>query len=396
MAPRPIHGYLLVLYGLVSIIAFQYYGVKIMADSERYLSYAMGLREGFYIERHNFWYMGYVFFIYAIKLFTQENLAIVVCQYILGYLAVVSVYESGRLLFGNTLQALLPALLMIGFIEIPMWNSFILSEPFYISFTCFSLYFLVTIHKKGLSRTRLLVAIPIILLTVIAKPTGIALLGAVVSVLLYKIISKVKSKALKWAICGGVSILFLLLTNKMLTTFTLIENDYVKGEIVYGIANYPDYPDHDQLIVSPPDDLYIPDTAYPPIIRILSFILHNPIYWLKLFFIKFYYFSLHVRPYWSWTHNFFSLLFLIPVYGLSLRSFFVREFPKELLLFLIPYFTIHVLSVCLSTVDWDGRFLMPLLPLLFLLAAAGIPRTALSASQKRWLFWARPKAVDQG
>lgn len=382
MTPRTIHGYLLALYGVVSLICFHYYGVNVMVDSERYLSYAMGLREGFYIERHNFWYMGYVSFIYAIKLFSQENLAIVVCQYILGYLAVVSVYESGRLLFGNTRQALFPALLMVAFFKIPMWNSYILSEPFYISFTCFSLYFFVTIYRKGLSRTRLLVAVPIVLLTVMAKPTGIALLGAVLSVLLYSIISKVKTTALKWAICGGVAIMFLLLTNKMLATFTLIENDYVKGEIVYGIAHYPDYPSHDQLIVSPPEDLYIPDTTYPPIIRILTFILHNPIYWLKLFFIKFYYFSLHIRPYWSWTHNLFSLLFLIPVYGLSFRSFLYRKFPKEMLLFLIPYFTIHVLSVCLSTVDWDGRFLMPLLPVLFLLAAGGLPRTAIAVRPK--------------
>lgn len=152
MAPRPIHGYLLVLYGLVSIIAFQYYGVKIMADSERYLSYAMGLREGFYIERHNFWYIGYVLFVYVIKLFSQENLTIILSQYVLGYLALIAIYESGKLLYGNKLQAIIPALLMIGFIKIPLWNSYILSEPFYISFTCFSLYFLVAIYKKGLSR----------------------------------------------------------------------------------------------------------------------------------------------------------------------------------------------------------------------------------------------------
>lgn len=389
MAPKPIHGYLLILYSLVSVICFQYYGIKIMVDSERYLNYAANLRSGFYVETHNFWYFGYVAFLYIIKLFSQDNLVIIIGQYFLGYLGVLAIYEAGRLLFSNKFQALFPALLMIAFIEIPMWNSFILSESFYISFTCFSIYFLVALYKKGVNPIRLLVAIAIILLTVIAKPTGISLLGAVLVPFLYKVINLVKPFALRWAIIGFAGLLFLMLTNKMLSTFTLIENDYVKGEIIYGISNYPDYPDHDRLVLSPPDNLYIPSVEYPPIIRIVSFILHNPAYWLTLFFTKFYYFIMHIRPYWSVSHNLFSLLFLIPVYGLSIRSFFVREFPKEILLFIIPYFTIHVLSVCLSTVDWDGRFLMPLLPVLFLLAAAGIPNTVMSACQKILPFLAK-------
>src|SRR5690606_39449101 len=109
------------------------------------------------------------------KLFSQESSVIIICQYIIGYLAVVAIYETGLLLFNHKLRALFPALLMIGFIEIPMWNSFILSESFYISFTCFSLYFLVALYKKGINPFRLIAAILIVLITVFSKPTGIAL-----------------------------------------------------------------------------------------------------------------------------------------------------------------------------------------------------------------------------
>src|SRR5690606_26724078 len=207
------------------------------------------------------------------------------------------------LLFNHKLRALFPALLMIGFIEIPMWNSFILSEPFYISFTCFSIYFLVALYKEGINPFRLIAAILIVLITVFSKPTGIALLGGVGALLFYRAVSKVKPKSFKSALLGGACVLFLLLTNKMLSTYTLIENDYVKGEIIYGISNYPDYPDHDRLVLSPPDNLYIPSVEYPPIIRIVSFILHNPADWLTLFFTKFYYFIMHIRPYWSVSHN---------------------------------------------------------------------------------------------
>lgn len=389
MAPKPIHGYLLILYSLVSVICFQYYGIKIMVDSERYLSYARNLSEGFYIEPHDFWYFSYVLFIYTIKLFSQESSVIIICQYIIGYLAVVAIYETGLLLFNHKLRALFPALLMIGFIEIPMWNSFILSEPFYISFTCFSIYFLVALYKEGINPFRLIAAILIVLITVFSKPTGIALLGGVGALLFYRAVSKVKPKAFKSALLGGACVLFLLLTNKMLSTYTLIENDYVKGEIIYGISGLPNHSAYEKLKVMPPDNLYIPAAEHPPLVRIVSFIIHHPIYWLKLFFAKFYYFIMHIRPYWSVSHNLFSLLFLIPIYGLSIRSLVIRKFPKEIWLFLMPYFTIHILSVCLSTVDWDGRFLMPLLPVLFLLAAAGIPNTVMSACQKILPFLAK-------
>lgn len=389
MAPKPIHGYLLILYSLVSVICFQYYGIKIMVDSERYLNYAANLRSGFYVETHNFWYFGYVAFLYIIKLFSQDNLVIIIGQYFLGYLGVLAIYEAGRLLFSNKFQALFPALLMIAFIEIPMWNSFILSESFYISFNCFSIYFLVALYKEGINPFRLIAAILIVLITVFSKPTGIALLGGVGALLFYRAVSKVKPKAFKSALLGGACVLFLLLTNKMLSTYTLIENDYVKGEIIYGISGLPNHSAYEKLKVMPPDNLYIPAAEHPPLVRIVSFIIYHPIYWLKLFFAKFYYFITHIRPYWSVSHNLFSLLFLIPVYGLSIRSFFVREFPKEILLFIIPYFTIHVLSVCLSTVDWDGRFLMPLLPVLFLLTAAGIPNTIIGACGKRLPFLAQ-------
>lgn len=138
---RLIYIFLLLVYIIVSTVCSYSYGIKFVNDSPRYLNYALNLRQGFYIEPHNFWYFGYVLFIYVIKLFNQTYFAIIISQYVLGYLAVIAIYETGLILFNNRIRALLPALLYIGFFEIPAWNSYILSEPFYISFTCFSIYF---------------------------------------------------------------------------------------------------------------------------------------------------------------------------------------------------------------------------------------------------------------
>lgn len=250
--------------------------------------------------------------------------------------------------------------------------------------------FLAAIYIEERNPFKFILAILIVLLTVLAKPTGIALLGAILAVAFYKVTSKLKIAAYKWMLLSSICILFLLLTNKMLSTFTLIENDYAKGEIVYGITTVsPNRPGLDKLIVIPPNNMYIPPIDHPPLLRIISFIIHHPAYWLKLFITKLFYFFFHIRPYWSLSHNLFSLLFLIPVYFFSIRGLVVGKLTKEKLLFLVPFFALHVLSVGLSTVDWDGRFLMPLLPVLFLLATAGIPNTIIGSCQKLLPFLAK-------
>src|SRR5699024_5616757 len=101
--------YLLLIYGAVALICFYSFGIKTMTDSYRYLNYSSNLAHGFYIEPHNFWYFGYVVFLYTLKLFSQEYLAIIIIQYFFGYLAILAIYETGILLFNNKTRALFSA-----------------------------------------------------------------------------------------------------------------------------------------------------------------------------------------------------------------------------------------------------------------------------------------------
>ncbi len=160
----------------------------------------------------------------------------------------------------------------------------------------------------------------------------------------------------------------------MLTTFMLIEN-YLTGDIIYAASTLPHLTSHDWLVISPPNNLFIPSINLPPLIRLTSFITHNFWFWLQLFISKIAYFIFHIRPYWSLKHNIYITCFLIPLYFFSGLSLFKYNLSRIIKVFSILYLLLHVIIVGVTSVDWDGRFLMPVIPLIFILRYSFIAKT---------------------
>ena len=362
-----------ILYLIVSMLLFAENHVKIVNDSYRYLEYANNLKTGFYFDNHNFWYFGYAVFIFAVKQIHNSELAIVIAQKILSWIAVISIYKTSKLIFNNPKGAMITSLLSILFIEILAWNSYILCESVYCSFTCISFFVLAKIHRGSTNIGTLTLAVLVISLAVLAKPTGIALLGAISLIAFIKLKVFITNRTLRYSLIFLSCLVLILLINKMLTTYLVMEN-YQLGEIVYAITTITHKPEYDLLVVSVPNNLFIPSQESFPLIKILSFIIHNPIYWTKLFIGKIFYFLLHIRPYWSIQHNVFSLVVLLPLYFYAIQAVIKKRLKKDLLIFFMAYMFIHILSIGITSVDWDGRFLMPLLPAIFIVASSEIAR----------------------
>ncbi len=256
---------------------------------------------------------------------------------------------------------------MILYIEIPMWNSYILAESFYVSCITFSVFFLVNFIFYP-SRSSLVFAVFTIALTFLIKPTGIALLAASIAVFVAFIIIGGFNTWIKILVSGTIIISILALSNRMLLTYRIMEN-YELGEVIYAISTLPPSAKYNGLIIIPPNDLEIPGVEYPPLIRVMIFIVNHPLYWLKLFMAKLFYFLAHIRPYWSIWHNLFSILFLVPIYFFFIRGVVGREVNSYFRIFALCYVIMHIVSVCVTSEDWDGRFLVPILPVIFLLSS---------------------------
>jgi len=223
------------VYVLVNSFLFYWHGIKIVNDSYRYLAYAVNLRHGFYYDPYNFWYLGYSLYILLINIFHGATAAIILGQYLLGFLATLALYHASLTIWQDRRSALLTVLLYVLFIDIASWNSYVLTESLYASFTCFSLYTLALLYQGKRNIWFIVLTCVLVLFTILIKPTGIALLEAVLVTLISKALRENRNWLVVSAMVLFAGIAFLVLVNRMLSNYLVMEN-YRMGEVIYGAS----------------------------------------------------------------------------------------------------------------------------------------------------------------
>lgn len=357
------------LYALLSVFMFQRFGVKYVNDSHRYLEYAEGITAGFYLDPHNIWYFSYVTFVFFVRLISEEHTTLIFCQYLFVWFSMLLFYRAVVELTSIKVGFISSVLAMLFFDTI-FWSSYILAESFYLNSILCTFYVFARWYKGPRNVRSSSVLWFFCLIVFFAKPTAIALLAGFIGLAIYLVWGRLSSWILKVGLSVGAMMLFLLIANKMLGTFDLIEN-YRTGEIVYAMSTFPNHPNYEQLVLTVPDDLHIPSRNFPPLVRLASFLANNPSYSVELFFKKVVYSLAHIRPYWSFWHNAYMLILLLPVYYFAIRGFMSRQLSGAVKSFVMVYFLCHVMIFGCTTVDWDGRFFLPLMPVLTFLAGIG-------------------------
>ncbi len=355
---------LLAAWAVVNFAIYKSIGVRIVVDSARYLNYASEIFErGIFFQEHNFWYLSYALYLSFIKLLHLGVNGAIAGQVLLSGVAVICIYQTGVLLY-TRVAGLWASFSFIAFAYISQWNFYILCESLLISFTAISFYLIIRFHKinKGA-----LLTVFIILFTMFIKPTGVWLTFAGIAFMLSKYSRPVflSTNGVK-IVLALLGLICLLLINAMLNTFQLIDT-YSTGDLVF-LASKIEVAS--QLSVSPPGDLFIPKQEHAILIQLVEFIFFNPIFFTKLFFGKLLLFVVHMKPYYSWLHNGWIALTLYPSYYLSSVGLQVIK-DKPIAIFTFSFVALHAITVGSTTEDWDGRFLMPLLPVIFVIAGCG-------------------------
>jgi hypothetical protein len=112
-----------------------------------------------------------------------------------------------------------------------------------------------------------------------------------------------------------------------------------------------------------------------PVSAIVAFAWEKPWYFINLAFHKLFYLYSHIRPYFSGFHNLLSLLYLAPAYLFAIYGLAVtRDVQRPVRMLLICTFCALSAISALTFIDWDGRFLIPVLYIVFLFAANGLWR----------------------
>ena len=355
-------------------------------DTERFLTYAREIREqGVFFKPHDFWYLTYPLFIILMTSIHDSLGAIVLGQVLLSYVALVSLYFSAIRLFQNPKAGLTTGFLFLGFVMVSFWNFWIYCESLLISLNCLAFYFLIKWIKGERSMWEIGLGVLIMLAAFFTKPTGIALLAGLMGVMGYYLWSNEQVKKFRWWGLGIFIFLFHFLLNRMLATFGFVDA-YQLGEVVYNIHKLSHMDYAHWLLVDVPGDLFIPDADYPSLVQFVLLVFGNPIYSLRLFGTKLFFYLLYIRPYYSLWHNALALLFLLPVYYV-----FVKEMRRELLdraikIFIGLFCVVSILSATLLTINWNSRFLVVVLPLVFLIGGNQLSRVFSIKAQATKLF----------
>lgn len=356
------------LFVVVNGILLLKMGIMVDYDTEGYFLYASEIKErGWFFKPHLFWYSGYALFIALLTSIYDSQVTVIVGQYFLSYLAMLSLYFSGRKLVQNPWAGFITCVWVTGFFMIQFWNLFLYAESLFISLNCISIYFLIKWVKGEGNLGNYIVGTLVIIFTFFIKPTGIALLGGILLSAGFVFWGREQFKRVKWAGLIGAALLFMLLLNQMLSTYGFVEA-YQMGEVVYNIHKLANEDYSRWLILEVPENLFIPSSELSPIIQFVSLIIGNPVYSLQLFGTKLFFYLFYIRPYYSFAHNALALAVLLPVYMFFIQELIKGSISKPFKIFVLGFVLISILSASLMTINWNSRFLMPVLPVIFLVA----------------------------
>jgi hypothetical protein len=152
------------------------------------------------------------------------------------------------------------------------------------------------------------------------------------------------------------------LLNYQLVSFLIVET-YQRGEVMFATPVWA---------IRPSAPLVLPPAGVGQMTRALYFAAYNPLFMSKLMLIRLLAFFSSIKPYYSLGHRLMSILVLWPLYWLAVRG--ARRvavwLPARAFLAGVPLLQAGV--VMLTVDDYDVRFLAPVLPFVFALAALGV------------------------
>jgi len=359
-----VHPWLLAGLWLLVQAAFlvRYHGPHFANDSAPYLEYAHNIAERGYFEPGH--YRRYILYPLFESLFLRLGLGwwgIVAGQLVLAALAARALYGATRRLTpgGGRRAAALATALFIFWPETQQFNAYLLTESLFISLSVLALAAFVRTRSGRIRDCLLLMAL--LVLCALARPNGFVVGVAAGLAGLLTLANQPNRRLFLLVLLAlaALSPVLWRLLNYQLATYTLIET-YQRGDLMFLVKEWA---------VHSTQPLHLPPPGLLPMGRLAYFYWHNPVVGLRLVLGKLFVFASGLKPHYSLLHKAMSVLLLWPCYWLAARAAGCGQLwrPARLFLVLVPVLQAGI--VMLTVDDYDVRFLAPVLPSLFVLAA---------------------------
>lgn len=346
------------------------YGIVASLEAEKYIRQAGHVLNGSFPSASKYYfYLPIIYLIAVAQKFALGYGFVVLVQSLFSLFALLLFYKGTKNIFGHHI-ALPASLALCAFPPFFQWNFYLYSESIFISL-CLILFYAVCRFEK--QRVKLLLLI-IILLTalVFTRPFGALFIPPLIA---YFLFSRYQSKKLKWFI-RVMSFAFILVM------FLSIQAVFHGGEDMDAMK--PFIEEHVICFVpNKPEGAKLDLKHYNNGAKdIFYYILHNPGHFTKLMVERLFSFFKFTRPWYSKAHNLLLLCFLVPVYLFFVMGIipFLRK-KSNLAVYVVSVLILYPLATTLQCDDWHSRFTMPMLPLIFMVAAFGYHQLRLKVKE---------------
>src|SRR5688572_22075328 len=301
-----------VLFFCVHLMLFWHYGIRVLWDSAAYIEAAdFVVANGELQDIHHLYYSVPILIMAAFRvLFPGSLIPILLFQCLLSGVATIALYKSAEKVFNSSLAGLMAGVVFIIWLDNVHWNTTTMTESITRSIFCFVVY--VVANWKN----RLRDAIALVLLMIVVfftRPTGIIpIIGAFVFVIVYnwKSLFEKPPRLIAVVLISTAAIIFG--ADRMLAHWDFT-GQYLKGNVVTFADLVKGPLLHETLSVEPPSSRAFADSD-SPIGRVVMFIYDNPVHFLKTAGLKIFYLIAFVRPYYSWPHNLYLVVWISLIY----------------------------------------------------------------------------------
>jgi hypothetical protein len=353
----------------VHLLLFWHHGIREFYDSRGYLQGAdYILQHGKLEDMHHLFYSIPILTMAFFRWLSPGTVgSIIIFQCFLSGLATVALYKAAEKIFNSNTAGLLAGVIFLLWLDNVHWNITTMTESIARSIICFVVYALA--HWENRPQDKISIA-ALLLFVFFTRPTGVVIIiGAFIFLLIYYWDSLLERRWIMIGVTLAAFAIAIVAADRMLDHWDF-SDQYLKGNIVTFADDVKGSPlFHEAITLGPPESTSFATTD-SPIGRILIFAYENPIHFLKAAGLKIFYLLSFTRPYYSWPHNLYSVVWMILIYLLFVFGWkSTTNLPIKL--FVLTAIVLNCGLIGISSVDWDNRFYIPMEPGIILLAGGG-------------------------
>jgi hypothetical protein len=344
---------------IIQALLLYKYGIVTNNEAIKYAREANNfLNHKSFSEQKYIFYSAYIFIHVLFIKSGFETIGVYLFQLLVNLTATYLFYKTALGVYKNNLIAFIAALLLIVCYSWQYWTICLYTESFFCSMLIIYTYCLFGI-KKTVSLKYLYAALAFSVL-LFSRPTGILLLPVMICLIISRLIASGKylPAFVSIALLFTAFICLLSFEMKSASSFNFIK-PFIEQNVICDIPYKP----VDRSINSYSNDFR----------GVWLYIQQNPFDFLRLCFLRFIAFWGLTRSYYSEVHNWILRLFFYPMYFFALTSLKQQiKLNHNFMLYCLSIIIVFTISVMLTCDEWSSRFIMPIMPIIILLASYGI------------------------